>query len=313
MGFTFCSTSPSSEIGSTDTDILESVDHEASILEDVRLMIEDGSLSSLSQAMDILENESAGTTEQGELLRFIAVSLLKLVFPYSENSQVSVTMPKSGMLAEIVENAGKGHIPDIPNENVSFFTLLLSSTAALFTESDAVNDRSLEILDTIYSSDSISFLPVYISAYLLEKQKLYSKAIDGYYEALKLDNRSYPAQIGIIRILIRNEEYREALSLIEELHGLYGQYIEVTYLFIDTLIGNNELERALLLVTDLLAVNPDDMNLTLKYADILQKQGHNAQALRMLNIVESVAGQSGDSVQVRASAMIEEKNYSKAI
>ncbi|MCK5200727.1 MAG: hypothetical protein KAR21_20370, partial [Spirochaetales bacterium] len=121
-------------------DISYSVDQEAAVLESVRILIEDGSLSSLGQAVVLLENESAGTTEQGEVLKFIAASLLQMVYPYSESSNIRVASPKSGMLTEIVKSAGEGIIIDIPNEDVSFFTLLLSSTAALFTESDAVID-----------------------------------------------------------------------------------------------------------------------------------------------------------------------------
>ena len=311
MGFTYCSTTPS-EIDLADTDISYSVDQDAAVLETTRLMVEDGSLSSLSQAMILLENESAGTTEQGEVLKFVAASLLQLVYPYSEDSNIRVLSPKSGMLAEIVDNAGEGNIIDIPNEDVSFFTLLLSSTAALFTKSDAVIDRSLEILDAIYSSESISFLPVYIRSYLFEQQKLFSEALDGYYEARELDEKSYPAQLGIIRILIRNEEYREALPLAESLQGMYGQHPEVAYLLIDTLIGSNDFDRALLSVTDSLAADPDDMTMTLKYADILQKRGHNIKALRILRVIESVAGQSEDSVRIRASILINEKDYIQA-
>ena len=311
MGFTYCSTTPS-VTGSSDTDISYSVDQEAAVLESVRSMIEDGSLSSLETAVHLLENESAGTTEQGEVLKFIAASLLQMVYPYSESSNIRVASPKSGMLTEIVKSAGEGIIIDIPNEDVSFFTLLLSSTAALFTESDAVIDRSLEILDTIYSPGSSSFLPAYIRSYLFEQQKLFSKALEGYYEAGKLDGESYPARLGIVRILIRNGEYKEAFFLIEKLYSLYSRHIEIRYLFADILIGSNELERALLLVTDSLAANPDDMTMTLKYADILQKQGENAQARRILKVIESVTGPSKDSLRILGSILINEKNYSQA-
>lgn len=312
IGITYCSSTPS-DIRLTDTDISSSIDQDAAVLEYIRSMVEEGSLSSLSQSLVLLETKSVGTTEQGETLKFVASSLIQLIYPYSVDSNIHVVSPKSGVLAEIVRNAGEGNIPDIPNKDVSFFTLLLSSTAALFTESDAVIDRSLEILDTIYSSDSISFLPVYIRSYLFEQQKLFSQALDGYYEAWKLDSISYPAQLGIVRIFIRNEEYEKALVLIEKLHELYGQYIELNYLFADILIGINKLDRALSIVTDSLAVDPDDMIMTLRYADILQKKGKDAQALRMLRVIESVAGQSEDSVRIRGAILINEKNYSQAL
>ncbi len=311
MGFTYCSTSPA-DIGSTDTDISYSVDHEASVLETARVMVEDGSLSSLGQVIVLLEDESAGNTEQGEVIKFVAASLLQMVYPYSEASNIQISGPKSGMLTSIVENAKKGIIIDIPNKDVSFFTLLLSSTAALFTDSDAVINRSLEILDTIYTSEPVSFLPIYIRSYLFEKQKSFTKALDGYYEARKLDEKSYPAGMGIVRILNRNEEYRKAFSLIDKIYELYGDNTEVLYLYIDTLIGCNKLEKAFLLVSDSLAVNPDDMIMTIKYADILQKRGQNTQALRMLKVIESVAGQSKDSVRIHSSVLIDEKNYKQA-
>ncbi len=311
MGFTYCSTSPA-DIGSTDTDISYSVDHEASVLETARVMVEDGSLSSLGQVIALLEDESAGSTEQGEVLKFVAASLLQMVYPYSEASNIQISGPKSGVLTSIVENAKKGIIIDIPNKDVSFFTLLLSSTAALFTDSDAVINRSLEILDTIYTSEPVFFLPIYIRSYLFEKQKSFTKALDGYYEARKLDGKSYPAGMGIVRILNRNEEYREAFSLIDKIYELYGDHVKVLYLYIDTLIGYNKLEKAFLLVSDSLAVNPDDMIMTIKYADILQKRGQNTQALRMLKVIESVAGQSKDSVRIHSSVLINEKNYKQA-
>lgn len=311
IGFTYCSTTPS-EIDSTGRDISNSVDRDVAILETIRLMVEDGSLSSLGQAMILLENGSVGKTEQGEVLKFVATSLLQLVYPYYENLNTPVVSLKSGMLSEIVANVGEGDIIDIPNDEVNFFTLLLSSTASLFTNSDAVVNRSLEILDTIYSSESISFLPIYIKAYLLEQQELFREALDGYYKALELDDKSYPAKLGIIRILVKNGEYKKALSLMEELYGLYKHHIEITYIFVDILVGSNELERATFLVTNSLALNPNDMTMTLKYADILRMQGQITRSLHLLKVIESVMGRSKESVRVRGAILINGGDYKQA-
>lgn len=313
MGLTFCSSTPTPDNNINQTDISNSIDYNVLILENTRLLIEDGSLSSLSQALDLLEDNSIEQTEQGEYLRFIAGSLLSLVFPLSEESNIRIINPKSGMDSEVVKNAAEGKILEIPNEDVSFFTLLVSSTAALHTHSDAVLERSLDILDTIYTPESKSYLPVYIRSYIFEKNHLYNQAFSGYLESLEIDFYSYPSEIGLIRLLIRNDEYKEALSRIEKIHAKYSKSIELNYLNIDALIGTNELEPALGIVSYLLAENPDNTILSLKYADILQKLGRNSKALYMLNSIETMAGESSVSVRIRASIFVNGGNYIEAL
>jgi len=313
LGLTYCSTTPSPDNNLNQTDISNSIDQNVLYLENIRLLIEDSSLSSLREALTLLETESVGATEQGEYYKFVTVSLLKLVFPFAEESSIRVINPKSGMLTEIVKKAGEGEIIDIPNEEVSFFTLLLSSTAALYTDSEAVIDRSLDILDTIYLPDSKSYLPVYIRSFLFEKQNLFKYAFDGYLESLEIDSLSYPSEFGAIRILIRNEEYREAISHIENVRAKYGQSGEFINLFTDALIGNNNLDKALVLVSGALSLNPDDMNLTLKYADILQKQGKDSRALYMIKTIESSYGESLTSIRIRASILVKKENFTDAL
>lgn len=313
LGLTFCSTTPSSDNSTNQTDISVSIDHDVIILENIRLLVEDGSLSSLSQALFLLETENVGESEQGEYLKFVAGSLLKLVFPFSEESNTRIINPKSGMQAEIVKKAGEGEILEIPNKDVSFFTLLLSSTAALYTNSEAVMERSIEILETIYSSDSKSYLLIYIRSFLFEKQHLYNQAFVGYSESLKNDPFSYPSEMGAIRILIRNGEYKKALKHIENIQSKYNDYVELSYLVIDSFIGNNDLEKAFVLISDLLSENPDDIVLTLKYADILQKQGQNSRAVNILNSIEATNGVSLLSVRIRASILVNEGEYVEAL
>ncbi len=313
LGLTFCSSTPSSDNNINQTDISDSIDHDALILDNIRLLIEDGSLFSLSESLDLLEDKSVGVTEQGEYLKFVTGSLLKLVFPLSEKSNTRVIHPKSGMQSEIVKKAGEGEILEIPNEDVSFFTLLLSSTAALHTNSEAVMERSLEILETIYSSDTKSWLPVYIRSYIFEKQHLYNQAFVGYINSLANDPYSYPSDLGAIRILIRNSEFKKAFIHIENIQGRYSQSVELNYLIIDALIGNNDLEKAFELVSDILSENPDDIILTLKYADILQRQGQNLRAMNMLNSIESINGVSLLSIRIRASILVNNGEYEKAL
>ncbi len=313
LGLTYCSTTPPVDNNVTQTDISNSIDQDALILEKIRLLIENGSLSSLRESLELLEDESIGRTEQGEYLKFITGSLLKLVFPLSEESNTRVINPKSGMQSEIVKKAGEGEILEIPNEDVSFFTLLLSSTAALYTDSEAVIERSLEILETIYSSDIKSWLPVYIRSFIFEKQHLYNQAFSGYIESLANDPYSYPSELGAIRILIRNSEFKEAFIHIVNIQDRYSQSVELSYLVIDALIGNNELDKAFGLVSDLLSENPDDIILTLKYADILQKQGQNSKAMNILNSIESISGVSLLSSRIRASILLNNGEYEKAL
>ncbi len=312
LGITFCSTTPSPPADLPDTDISVSVDESAMVLNKIRDLIEYGSLTSLKEAIDLLGNNSAGMTEQGENLKFIAGSLIKLVYPFSIDSSVFLPGPKSNMLSDIVENAEKGIIIDIPSNDVSFFTLLLSSTAALFTGSEAVSERSLEILGTIYTEDSDSFLPLYIQAYILERRGEFNRAFEKYKKATELDENSYPPLWGMVRIYLRNGQYQSALIPAEALYSRYGN-INFASVLVDALIGSGNLERALLIVSESLAAYPDNMSMTLKYADILQRQGNYTQSRRILKVVESVTGESGESVRIHASILAAEKNYSYAL
>jgi tetratricopeptide (TPR) repeat protein len=312
MGLTFCSTTLQNN-NQDKTDISNSIDQDTIILEKVRLLIEDGSLTSLTQVITILETEKFGMTEQGEYQKFIAGSLLRLVFPISDRSNIRIISPKSGMLTQIVDKALEGKIIEIPNEDVNFFTLLLSSTAALYTESEAVMEKSLDILTTIYSVDSNSYLPIYIRSFLFENQNKYKQAFEGYLESLERDSFSYPSEFGIIRILINNGDYSKALSHLENVQNKYSQHKELKYLLVDALIGNKELDKALSIVSQALALDPDETVMTLKYADIMQQQGEDSRALYMLGTIETAVGESPESIRIRASILLKSGEYKQAL
>jgi len=312
LGLTYCTSTQIPGINDEGTAISKSIDNEAITLEKIRLLIEDGSLNSLNSAIQFIEEGTVSNTEKGSFYKIIALSLIKLVYPYSQNSVAIINYPKTGILSEIVSKAGTGEILNISKQNVNFFTLLLSSTAALYTKSDAVFTQSSEILNTIYEGDPKSFFPIFIQSFISEKQKIYEDALKGYMEALKLDPLSYPAELGIIRILIINSEYNEALSHIDNVLKQYSGQLEVQNLYVDALIGNNQLEKASKLVTSYLALKPDNMELTLRYADILQRKGKNIQASHLMQALDSLMGDTPYSLYIKASIIVNNKNYSSA-
>ena len=312
LGFTYCSTTQLPG-DNTDTAVISnSIDNEAVTLEKIRLLIEDGSLSSLNSVIRQMDEGTVSNTEKGSFYKIIALSLIKLVYPYSKNSTLTINYPKTGILSEIVSKAANGTILNISKQNVNFFTLLLSSTAALYTESDAVFSQSSEIVNTIYETDTNLFFPVFIQSFINEKHNLYDDALHGYKTALQIDPVSYPAELGIIRILIRNSEYLKALEHINNLRREYSGQLEVQYLYVDALIGTGQLSTANKVVTSLLALNPDDIQLTLRYADILQREGKNIQASHLLQALESLVGNTAYSLFIRASIFVNNKNYSSA-
>jgi len=312
LGLTYCTSTQLPGNNDDGATISKSIDNEAITLEKIRSLIEDGSLNSLNGAIQLIEEGTVSNTEKGSFYKIIALSLIKLVYPYSKNSAAIINYPKTGILSEIVSKAGKGEILDITKQNVNFFTLLLSSTAALYTKSDAVFTQSSEIVNTIYEGDPNSFFLIFIQSFINEKQKFYDDALRGYLKALKLDPLSYPAELGIIRILILNSEYNKALNHIDNVLKKYSEKLEVQYLYVDALIGNNQLEEASKLVTSYLALNPDDMELTLRYADILQREGKNKQASQLLQALESLMGDTPYSIYIKASILVNNKNYSSA-
>jgi len=312
LGFTYCTSTHFSD-GKTDSiDIDNSIDTQALTLESVRLLIEDGSLSSLNDALKLIEDGNVRNTEKGSFYKIITLSLIKLVYPYSEKASVIINYPKNGFLSELVNKAAKGEILDVSKQKVDFFTLLLESIAALYTDSDSVIVQSLDILHTIYNSDSNLFLPVFIQAFINEKNKDYNEALKGYKKALEIDSLSYPAELGIIRIQIRNNNFSDALNHLNNIIKLYDNKSMVQYLYIDALIGTNQIVEAANIVSSYLAMNPDNMELTLRYADILQREGKNSQASHLIQVIESISGNTSYILFVKASIMFNKKNYSNA-
>ncbi len=312
LGLSYCTSTQLPDPNDDSTVISKSIDNEALILEKVRLLMEDSSLDSLNSAIQLIDKGSVGNIEKGSFYKVIALSLIKLVYPYSQNSVAVINYPKTGILSDIVSKAGNGEILNLAKQNVNFFTLLLSSTAALYTKSDAVFTQSSEIIKTIYEGDLNLFFPVFMESFINEKQKFYEEALKGYTKALKLDPFSYPAELGMIRILIINSEYNEALSHIDNVLKQYSEQLEVQYLYVDALIGNNQLEEASRLVTSYLALNPDDRGLILRYADVLQREGKNIQSNHLLQVLEPLMEDNPYSLYIKASILVNNKKYSSA-
>ncbi|TFG64966.1 MAG: tetratricopeptide repeat protein [Spirochaetales bacterium] len=285
------------------------IDVQAQILKDVRNLLETGSPSSLTRALEQLENSEAGKSEMGREYAYIAAMILKNVFPrmYTLSSDPPPS-PSSLYPALFARSLGGEKNPDLSGpalageENI--LKIIIGSLIVQARNTSDILNYAEPVLDRGLRLKGGSVILLYLKGLVLEKKSDLTGAYGMYSKALELDNTCYPADTGLARIEIIDREFQKAYNRIASLaaetnaeSGLLGMAAYALY-------GMSRYEEALTMTTRAMAASQDTDLVFLK-AKILMALGSYGQAEKLLQMVEKL--KSGDADVIMTRLALEEK------
>ena len=296
-----------------ETTIVEPVvSPEAKLLEGVLLDVTICSPSSLKNAFQVLEGTEVGESEYGQELMYLAVTLADILYPEIAKNLPSIPPPPAVIYPDLFEEIRAGNFPVVPQESVSFLTLIIPPMACLYNSSPDLLERCSEALLQAVSLETRSVLPPYLLGVIREKQENWQEAMTYYDRALRTDDSCYPADIGWVRSALKTDMVSQALTRLDVLIEQFPEKPDLRYLQSKGYLLQGDLSGALEYITDALWAEPENPSYLLLRARILETQGSLDQAWRILLIVETKVPENEEIVYLRSRILYGKEDYNRA-
>jgi len=276
-----------------------------SLSEEIRNLTETGILSSMLSALELIRSRELGNTEFGRLMSAFNVMFIKLVYPDSPAVLPAVDLPQTSAYTRIIREAEKGVYVQPPSDSNDFYEHILT----FFVVNDQTTPEILaNLLKNMEKAGNLrpkSVLPPFFMGLIHERAGRYREAEASFNKAYQISSECYSAQIGIARIRRFSGNTSEAVSLFNELALRFPDSKEIRRQLAISYFANNELNRALSAVDEILRADPRDGDFLLLRASILIEQVHFSQANSSLDTYASINPNNRTYLYLRARVQAE--------
>ncbi|MBI9102905.1 MAG: tetratricopeptide repeat protein [Spirochaetales bacterium] len=313
LSLTTCKSTPDPSLPDTNVPSVTPLPDSASdLLAETRGMISIASPEALIGALELLNENSQGESEAGRDLKAVSWFILETLYPFLLPSTDPPEQQAASVYSGLFESVRSGRFPEIPQEDITFLTTLISPIALLYTDSQVVREQSLEVLEQLNMLNSASVLPVYLLGVLAEKGGDFLSALEYYTTAVEMEPSVYPAELGIARIQLDGGQPDKAIINLDRLNTSFPERPEILKLLGEASYLLKDWDRALDLVANTLLLIPDDNELLFLRAKILYSVDRFDQSRRILSIVEREMPGRWDVLHLKALLEVERGDYQEA-
>ena len=232
-------------------------------------LLELGSPDAIRQAVDRINGDPRGMTDQNRVALAISGEIMKILYPLEPVTWPIPAIPDNGTWINAIRSARMG-VYDYSAGSADFLSLTLPSLVLVVSnaQGDYLTDAEAA-LKRAASQNTRSVIPPYLLALLSERQGKI-QAADGYYhDAWERDHSCYPAGIAYARSLIRKDSGLQALAVAKELLARYPAATAMTRLAADAAFSTGDWALADPFVLAALKAEPDNTDYLLMRAQIL--------------------------------------------
>ena len=258
------------------------------LAEEIRDLIESGSLASLTQALNIIQERNLGGGDFGRMMNGIITVLIRSVYPDAQIRLPALDLPLSFSYSRLITEAQRGNYIRPSEETEDFFDFILPFTA--ISRSTSPEILAIALNDTIRAEElrPNSVLPPYFRGLIHEISGRYAEAERAFRQAHNLSQEFYPSLIGIARIMRLTGRRTEAAALLSGMAITYPDNISIKRQLAIIHYENRDWARALPAINEILQHNSRDKDFLLMRAHILIEQGNFALANASLDTVASI-------------------------
>ena len=258
------------------------------VAEEIRGLIETGLLSSMTQALELIQSRNLGSVDFGRIMNGIITVLIRRIYPDSMVRLPPLDLPQTYNYSRIIREAENGNYIR-PNENsLDFFEYVLPFLA--------INDNTGPEVLANALNDSIragelrpnSVLPPYFLGLVYERTGRYEAAEAAYKQAYEISNEFYPALTGIARVVGLSGRKEEAAGLFSDLVISHPDNLGIKRQLAINQYENRDWSRAGPAVDEILQYEPRNGEFLLMKAHMLIEQGNFSQANTSLDTYASI-------------------------
>lgn len=301
------------ESDAEDRELEERIRRRAQVFEEARGLIAGGTPRSLDEGLRLLREEDLHTTEKGSELAFAGLKIRRVVYPYLENLDYEVSLPQTSIYDDLFSKVTEGVFPDIESEKADFITLLCSAITILTATEEKQYERAEEAVRQVHSINSESELGRYLRAVMLRNEGKEGEA-EEIFISLSEDYQScYPALIGAVEMTEKRGRMSKALPYAQILLQEYGNRRKVLNEVSRLYISLARYDSALDILNRGISAYPENTELLLSRALLLEHTGEINQAMGMVNTIERDIGEQPETLLVRSRIALDNTDFEKAL
>ncbi|MDC7225616.1 MAG: tetratricopeptide repeat protein [Spirochaetales bacterium] len=260
--------------------------NELNIIETCRKNLSIASPDTLRAVIRLLSESDAGKSEAGVEYAYVAAELMSRVYPVVMGGLSIPSAPVGSIYPSLFSDIESGVMPEINQEDISFITGLIVSTAVLYTDDKNVELLSLEYMNQAIQMNERSVLPLYLRGLVSERNGRYDEALADFSRALELDPSCYPAELGTAGIYLKTGQQDAAVEIMDMLSAQYPYSVDVLITAAEARFRINDYNGALEYSTEALRIVPDDPSILLLRAEIFLEQENLQQASRLIEVLQ---------------------------
>ncbi len=283
------------------------------VLEESLKNIGVASPESLAKAESALEQSTAGYSERGLELSYVAYKMIELIYPLYLRPEYAIDPTSNSIYPAIFNDIERGKFPRIGQRDVSFLTLILPPVAALRTTDRSVEDLAEESLDDAERLNPESALPPYLKGVIAERRGERETALDDYRRALSVGPSCYPAEVGEARIFLAEGRDEDARALLDALSGALPPDAEIERLDAESLFELGSLQAADRAIAASVRDAPRDAEARLLAAEIYEREGKVSEGVAQISAAEALGLESPELFLLEARLFDEMSDPLKAL
>jgi len=277
----------------------------SSLAEEIRGLTENGILSSMLQALDLIRSKELSGSEFGRTMSGINTILIRLIYPDSPAKLPAIDLPQTSNYTKIIREAERGvYVPPAANSN-DFFEHILPFLAINEQTEPAVIANILSNTEKAQSLRPNSVLPPLFQGLIHQREGRNSQAEKAFKQAYDISDECYPARIGFARARRKSGNPQEAINILSELIIRYPDSTQIKKERAICYYENHDLMRALSSIDEILQADPRDGEIILLKAVILLEQGQYSQSNAALDSYASINSNNRTYLFLRARVQAE--------
>jgi tetratricopeptide (TPR) repeat protein len=259
-----------------------------SISEEIRRLIETGYLSSMIQAMELIQYRGLGGIEFGRVMNGIISIFIKQLYPDSGIRVPPLDLPQANNYARIIREAEKGNYIQPLENSTDFFEYVLPFLSVNDNTPADVFLMIMKDLEKACEMQPVSVLPFYFRGLIFERTGQFDAAAASFAAAYEISDECYSALVGIARMAKMSGRNKEAAAQLADLATRYPDNMRIKKQLAIALYENGDWSRAEPAVDEILQKEPGDGEFLLMKASILIRDGQYTKALAPLETYSSI-------------------------
>jgi tetratricopeptide (TPR) repeat protein len=283
-----CQASPQAEHDPRSTGSPAGQPPSGGLVEEIRTLTETGTLSSMLQALELIQSRDLIGNDFGRMMAGINTILITRFYPDSPARLPVIDLLQTFNYTRIIREAERGNYVRPSETSADFFEHILPFLAVNEQTGTEILPGVLRDLIKAAELSPRSVLPPFFQGLIHERAGRHREAEAAFRRAYGISDECYPALMGIARIRMRDGNIAEAASILSDLIIRYPDSMDIKRQLAHTWYQGRSWANALSIIDEILLSEPRDGELLLMKAHILIEQGQFSQANAPLDIFASI-------------------------